>query len=109
MRRSVSDDVVGARGARARRPRSPSLRLVDLVARAAQHHRERGAHVALIVDDENLRHTVPRLLRGNQAAVEEPRGRALATTLLRPRRSALGRLPVAELLGEVGRLAELLR
>jgi hypothetical protein len=35
-------------------------RLVDLVAAAAQHHREGRAHVALIIDDENLRHTLPR-------------------------------------------------
>ena len=41
-------------------PRSRALLavggLVDLVAGAAQHHRERRAHVALVVDDEDLRH-----------------------------------------------------
>ena len=38
--------------------------LVDLVARAAQHHRERGAHVALVVDDENLGHDGEAVPRG---------------------------------------------
>ena len=35
--------------------------LVDLVAGAAQHHRERRAHVALVVDDEDLRPSSPEL------------------------------------------------
>ena len=51
-------EVVGARARRARAPSSPSLRFVDLVAGAAQHHRERRAHVALVVDDEDLAHGV---------------------------------------------------
>jgi hypothetical protein len=49
------DDVVGARAAHLSPLRAVS-RLVDLVAAASQHHGERGAHVALVVDDENFSH-----------------------------------------------------
>ena len=48
-------DVVRAGGAELAALRAV-CRFVDLVAAATQHHRQRRAHVALIVDDENLTH-----------------------------------------------------
>jgi hypothetical protein len=51
-------DVVGALRAHLG-PFLSLARLVDLVARAPQHHRERGPHVSLIINDENLRHSSP--------------------------------------------------
>ncbi len=49
------DDVVGTAGAEVG-ALIAIAGLVDLVARAAQHHGQRRAHVALVIDDENLRH-----------------------------------------------------
>jgi hypothetical protein len=41
----------------------PVLGLVHVVLRAAQKHRERGPHIALIVDDENLGHPARSICR----------------------------------------------
>jgi hypothetical protein len=49
------EDVVRARGS-ALGAFLAALRFVDLEASSAKHHRERGAHVALVVDDEELGH-----------------------------------------------------
>lgn len=101
-------------------PLTAVARFVDLVPGAAQHHRQRGAHVPLIIDDENLRHHCPptrRRLTGSRAACH-PRAPARACSFLGPARGD-GRvarcsrwrvLPTGylELLGEVSRLAELL-
>ena len=48
-------DVVGA-GRASLCPLLAVGRFVDFVTRTPQHHRERRAHVALVVDDEDLRH-----------------------------------------------------
>ncbi len=49
------DHVVGALGAHVGALRAVAG-LVHLVAGAAQHHRQGGAHVALIIDDQDLGH-----------------------------------------------------
>jgi len=49
------DDVVRAAAAHVGALASVA-RLVDLVPSSPQHHCQRGAHVALIIDDQNLRH-----------------------------------------------------
>jgi len=48
-------DIVGA-GRAALAALLPVYCFVDFVAGPSQHHRKRCAHVALVVDDENLRH-----------------------------------------------------
>jgi len=41
---------------RARDKSRTSLSFVGFITRTAQHHGQRRAHVALVVDDEDLRH-----------------------------------------------------
>jgi hypothetical protein len=55
IRRSVEDEVERACAPRSH-PSSPVLRFRRPRTPRAKHHRERGAHVALVVDDEELRH-----------------------------------------------------
>ena len=65
---------------RARRPARAALIAIggffDFVSDAAKHHRERRSHVALIVDDENLRHDQ---LLGAPALIQ-PRIRAMSAS-----------------------------